>query len=110
MHTSWSVQLERELLNSPPEASKVPVRLISADGETFVVEKQSAIVSNLISYKLFHQPDAEEYPLPNVSGRILSLVTRESLYCVLRDDGRDTGQEVLARLVRDNLYPCCPPD
>ena len=42
--------------------------------ETFVVEKQSAIVSNLISYKLFHEPDAVEYPLPNVSGRILSLV------------------------------------
>ena len=74
MQTSWSMQLERELLNSTPDASKVPVRLISADGETFVVEKHSAIVSNLISYKLFHQPGAVEYPLRNVSGRILSLV------------------------------------
>ena len=82
------MKLERELLQLPPEASKAPVRLISADGETFVVEKQSAIVSNLIAYKLFHQPDAEEYPLPNVSGRILARVLE---FCTTHTVTRSQG-------------------
>eukprot|EP00946_MAST-07B_sp_MAST-7B-sp1_P001040 g1040.t1 len=93
METSWSMKLERELLQSPPEASKAPVRLISADGETFVVEKQSAIVSNLIAYKLFHQPSAEEYPLPNVSGRILARVLEFcTTHTVTRSRGRGSDR------------------
>ena len=88
MLNSWSMQLERELLQSPPEASTVPVRLISADGETFVVEKQSAAVSNLISYLLCHQPEAKEYFLPNVSGRVLSLVLE---FCTTHTAKRSWG-------------------
>ena len=83
---SWSVQLDKELLSQPAEASKQLIRLISADGETFVVEKRSVIMSNLIAFKILSQPNAEAYPLMNVSGRILSLVLE---FCTTHTATRD---------------------